>query len=144
MSPHTILLLDDDAANCLLLQRLLEHHRFHAVSACKGEDALMLYRLVHPDVDLLVLDVDMPDMNGAECLEAMRQINPEVCCLAITGHIDHPGLDRMISLGISGILRKPFSSDEFIKWVERLMRPQLVEERLRQQQPRSRTHSFSD
>jgi CheY-like chemotaxis protein len=135
MQQHTILLVDDEASNCLLLQRVLERERFHAVTACDGEDALLLYSLVHHDIDLVILDVDMPGKNGAECLETMRRINPDVCCLAITAHIDHPCLSRMLSLGISGILRKPFGNDELIKWTERLMRPHDVERQIRQQTP---------
>ncbi len=123
----SILLIDDNEHNRLLYQEMLKKHNFHVATACDGSDAVHFFTMVHPDIDLVILDVEMPGLNGSECLRAMRALNPEICCLAITAHIDHPSLADMIKQGISGILRKPFSSEELAGWVRRLLTPKQVE-----------------
>ena len=116
----TILLVDDNEHNCRMYKEMLSNDGYLVSTASDGVDAIHFYNMVHPDIDLVILDVDMPRVNGADCLRSMRELNHDLCCLAITAHIDHPCLTDMISQGISGILRKPFGSLELCKWAQRL------------------------
>lgn len=124
-----ILLVDDNEANRLMYQEILRGHSYHVVTACDGAAAKDFYTMVHPDISLVLLDVDMPILDGSSCLRSMRSINPDLSCVAITAHIDHPKLDDMISQGISGILRKPFGRSELLKWVEKILPRPLVRNR---------------
>ena len=123
-----IFLVDDDESNRLMYQEILRQDGYHVVTACDGGAAVHFYNMVHPDIDLVVLDVDMPILDGGSCLRAMRAVNPDLACLAITGHIDHPNLNDMIAQGISGILRKPFSGEELKSWVSKVLPTKLVKQ----------------
>lgn len=118
MKHITALIVDDDEVNCRLLQQMLKPAGIEAVTVSNAEDAAILYSIVHCDIDIVILDVVMPGMNGATCLQAMLRTNPELRCLAMTGHIAHASLDQMIELGLCGILRKPFETGQLIRKIQ--------------------------
>ncbi len=70
---HTVLIIDDDRGFCQLVQRILEaaDHPFDLLHAYGGEEGLSIFRDRRPD--LLLLDLIMPDMDGFQVLETMRQ-----------------------------------------------------------------------
>ena len=123
-----ILLVDDDIANCLLYKEILEEAGYTVIALHDGAQAKDFCAMAHPDIDLVILDVEMPYLDGAQCLSEIRALNPELACLAVTAHIDHPQLDTMISHGISGILRKPFENTELIKWARKVLPTAQIKE----------------
>lgn len=81
MSP-AILVVDDSAPVRLFLAAVLPRFGFRVRTAAGGREALDLYRLHGPDTDLVLMDVQMPDLDGPETLAALRHLNPAVrCCL---------------------------------------------------------------
>lgn len=81
----TVLVVDDEAPVRQLLKTFLARLGADALEAPDGATALALYRQHAGSIDLVLLDVNLPDVKGTEVLAALRQIDPEVCCLFATG-----------------------------------------------------------
>jgi DNA-binding response OmpR family regulator len=71
-----ILLVDDEESIHLLYKEELEEDGYEVHSALDGEEALRKYNIVSPD--LVILDINMPGMNGIEVLRRLKEINPNL------------------------------------------------------------------
>jgi len=108
--PRTILVVDDAKAVRDLAKQALAPLGATLVEATNGYNALFAMEKSLPD--LLVLDVKMPIMDGLELLTMMRS-NPtlrNVAVVMLTSPTDHGCLPQLTALGVSAILKKPFTS----------------------------------
>ena len=110
----TILVIDDDAWVRESLQDLLELNGFQSMVATSGAAGLELAAQAHPD--LILCDVQMPDMDGYAVLSAVRQ-NPLIQAIPfifLTGRSEHLDLRQGMNLGADDFLAKPCSPDELL------------------------------
>jgi adenylate cyclase len=111
MSDHSplILVVDDNEMNRDMLQRRLERQNYQAVSAENGERALQMLR--EQAFDLVLLDVQMPKMNGYEVLEAVKSDyalrNTPIIMISAVDDLD--SVVKCIELGAEDYLFKPFN-----------------------------------
>lgn len=103
----SILVADDQELVRRALGRLLSA-RGHRVSyADDGEAALELYRASEPPPDVVILDVDMPHLSGPDCLRGLRDINPNVRVVLITGYFHITDRSHLRRAGAVEVLSKP-------------------------------------
>jgi len=115
----TILVVDDEERMARFIRLNLEHDGFQVVEAYRGMKALQEYRDSLPD--LVLLDVMLPDINGFEVLEMIREIsNVPVIMLTAKGEED----DRVkgLELGADDYITKPFSPRELVSRVRAVLR----------------------
>jgi len=107
----TILCIDDEESILKLFQVTLEGAGYRVLIAESGQQGLRL--LEHQEVDLILVDIFMPDMDGLEVIQLLRKTRPASKIIAITGK---PGatnnLDIAKHLGAHDTLMKPFSLQE--------------------------------
>jgi two-component system, OmpR family, response regulator len=117
--PATILLVDDEDAIQKLLTYPLEHEGFRVLQARDGEEALQ--RFADDRVDLVVLDVMLPKIDGLEVCRRLRSRSP-VPIIMLTARGDE--LDKVVGLeiGADDYITKPFSIREFRSRVRALLR----------------------
>src|SRR5947208_4374257 len=117
--PATILLVDDEDAVQKLLTYPLEHEGFRVVQARDGEEALR--RFEHEQIDLVVLDLMLPKLDGLEVCRRLRATS-SVPIIMLTARDDE--LDKVIGLelGADDYITKPFSIREFRSRVRALLR----------------------
>jgi PAS domain S-box-containing protein len=108
-SRGTILLIDDEEAVRNVAREILRKLRFDVLSAESGTEALRLYRQHREDIVLVILDIVMPRMGGSEVYQELRLLNPEVKVLLCSGYSIQGEADRLIEMGASGFIQKPFS-----------------------------------
>ena len=109
-----VLVVDDSRSFRSYLQSLLDSYRYQTFAACNGREALELLAQ-HPDTSLVITDINMPEMNGLELIEAIRQQHRRED-LAIIGMSDasHPGLPALLlKTGANDFIAKPFQAEEF-------------------------------
>ncbi|TLS76179.1 PAS domain S-box protein [Mariprofundus erugo] len=106
---ETILLVDDNEMVLEVTRELLEGLHYRVLTAMDGTQAIEVYNRHQGEIDLLLLDVVMPNMGGAEVLTLIRQSNPDVKALFATGY--NKGGTVMVGNGLQGerILSKPIS-----------------------------------
>jgi len=83
---ETILLVDDDEGVRNLIEDLLERNGYRIITAADGEDAVRKFRLFQDVVDMVILDVIMPKMNGKEVYNMISEMSPDVRVLFISGY----------------------------------------------------------
>lgn len=119
MQPRKVLVVDDSKLLHKMYEVLLA--RFPLVHAMDGREAL--HRLAeHPDVDLVLLDINMPNMNGLEVLARLRA-EPRTAALAVV-IVSTEGKEadtlRALRAGASGYIKKPFKGEAVLDLIARL------------------------
>jgi CheY-like chemotaxis protein len=113
----TILVVDDEPMALILIKRLLTEAGYHAVTAQSGFECLDIFRRQPNAFQLVLLDLTMPFMDGEETFHRLREIRSDVAVVLCTGFIRREHLDRLMSAGIVGCLRKPLAPDEIVEHV---------------------------
>lgn len=115
--PGKVLIVDDDRVVCLFAQKILEHEG-HMVSIA---DSVVAGRAaLRTEVDVAVIDVDLPDGEGFELVELVRQrFARPIPIVLITGNPNDDYLDKSVSQGVIEFLFKPFHAQELRAAVER-------------------------
>jgi two-component system, cell cycle sensor histidine kinase and response regulator CckA len=120
---ETVLLAEDEDALRALLGRVLTGSGYHVISGRNGAEALAAVRARGGRVDLLLTDVVMPHMSGAELAAALVGEQPGLKVLFMTGHTDDPSLAGRVGDGSTELLQKPFTNDALLRLVRRLLGP---------------------
>lgn len=112
MKSVKILLVDDDLKNSMLLKRFIEAEGYDVTYANNGRVGLELYRELHPD--LILLDINMPEMDGFETARLIRQTDKRVVIFFLTDRTDK--VDRLHGFSLKGndYIPKPFYPEELI------------------------------
>ncbi len=107
-----ILLVDDDFKNSMLLKRFIELEGYEVKYAANGKIGLETYRNTHPD--LILLDINMPEMNGFEIAQVIRETDRRVIIFFLTDRTDK--VDRLYGFKLKGndYIPKPFYPEELI------------------------------
>ncbi|HXF86617.1 MAG TPA: response regulator transcription factor [Anaerolineales bacterium] len=114
-----ILVVDDEERMVRFIRMNLEHDGFQVVEAFNGKQALQKLRDTNPD--LILLDVMMPDMDGFEVLEAIREIS-NVPVIMLTAKGEEDDRVRGLELGADDYITKPFSPREMVSRVKAVIR----------------------
>jgi CheY-like chemotaxis protein len=100
-----VLLVDDENAVVRAITRVLRRDGHAVTPAFDGRDGLERFRQARPDI--VVLDVDMPAMNGIDCFEQMRALDPSVPIIFVSGQSDADREHDLLAAGASAFLHKP-------------------------------------
>jgi CheY-like chemotaxis protein len=101
----SILLVDDEAHIRKFISLLLRHLGIAKIFEAKnGKEALEVYQRESPD--LVMLDVNMPVMDGIETLRALKQLNPDAVIVMLTSLANRQTIDEAVALGAANYIRK--------------------------------------
>ena len=112
-----ILVVDDEEIIRENLSRILAEEEYRVSTAACGEEGLAEMRKT--EFDLVLLDMNLPDMNGLEVLERARETDPELLVIVITGYASVESAVNALKLGAYDYIKKPFKADA-IKLISRL------------------------
>ncbi|MCL5981871.1 MAG: response regulator [Firmicutes bacterium] len=106
----TVMVVDDRMGIRRLLQEVLQGAGYHVVTAAGGKEALE--RIVRLSVDLVLLDMKMPGMNGLDTLTMLKRVRPDVTVLIMTAYEELEVLNEAQRRGASGHISKPFDIED--------------------------------
>ncbi len=112
-----ILVVDDEDVIRETAQTILEKLGYSVLLANDGAEAIEQYTKHDGVIDLVLLDMIMPRMNGRECYEELKRINPEVRIVLCSGYLHEEVLQELLENGLNGFLSKPFRSHELSKTI---------------------------
>lgn len=108
----TILLVDDEAAQLMLLRMLLERQGYQVVTAVNGKEAMSLFRK-NPDIRLVVTDIDMPIMDGYDLIRNVRiEQNRYIYIIVLTSNEEKKSVVKALNYGADDFLTKPALNEE--------------------------------
>jgi two-component system, cell cycle sensor histidine kinase and response regulator CckA len=119
----TVLVADDDHGVRTLVRMLLQRAGYTVVQAASGREAYETMRDRGHEVDVVLLDVMMPEMDGHEALPAMRGIDPEVPVVFFSGFDQTEVAEHLTGTGAyTSFIPKPFEKEELIGEIARALR----------------------
>jgi PAS domain S-box-containing protein len=109
---ETVLIVDDETDVRRLMRTVLSHDGYRVLEAASGAEAISVAKHWEGSIDLLVTDVMMPGMHGAEVAAAAREIQPSIEVLLISGYTDDVTLPAETETDRLAFLAKPFKPSE--------------------------------
>jgi CheY-like chemotaxis protein len=119
-----ILIVDDDVRNVFALTSVLELHEMHVLFAESGRDGIEMLQQ-NPDVDLVLMDIMMPEMDGYETIQAMRSTSQfeRLPIIALTAKAMKGDREKSIAAGASDYIAKPVDTEQLLSllrvWLSR-------------------------
>ncbi len=112
-----ILIAEDDEMSAMLLTIIVKDLRKEIFRAKTGIEAVdICYN--NPDIDLILMDIQMPDLNGDEATRKIREFNKNVIIIAHTGLVLSTNKEKLIEAGCNNYLAKPINKLELITLIE--------------------------
>jgi len=112
----TVLVVDDDPGVLEVAHEFLRRAGFRVRTATGGRAAIERVR-AGDDVDAVVLDLVMPEVDGEETFEALRQARPDLPIVLVSGYDKEMTAARFLGRGIAGFVYKPYEPDELVECV---------------------------
>jgi CheY-like chemotaxis protein len=106
---ETVLLVDDEDMLVDIGRQMLEALGYHVMVARTGREAVEIYEKNQDSIDMVVLDMIMPDMGGAQACDRMKEINPDIKILVSSGYSIEGEARLTLARGCNGLIQKPFS-----------------------------------
>ena len=130
---HTILIVEDDPGFTSYLERLLRRKNLKLITADGGKKAIQCLR--ENRVDLVLQDIGLPDIDGYQVMDLIRQEYPATLVIVMTGEITVESAIKALRKGAYDYLRKPFESTELLNTIDNA----LERIRLEQQHEQAKT-----
>ncbi|MGB3756418.1 MAG: response regulator, partial [Rivularia sp. (in: cyanobacteria)] len=115
-----ILIVDDEVAICEIIKTTLETYNYRVMIARDGIEAIAVYVQHKKEINIVLIDIMMPSMDGATAIRTLQQMNPQVKIIAMSGLVSNEALAQSSNSSIQGFLTKPFSADELLNTLERV------------------------
>jgi len=121
LKKDTVLIVDDNPANCSLMAAILETENFETIAVSDGIQALACVEKKNPD--LIILDVIMTGMNGFEVLRHLKDnaATAAIPVFMVTGLADRESMTRAIDAGADDILTKPVNIADLLTRVKHVL-----------------------
>jgi CheY-like chemotaxis protein len=103
-----VLVVDDEHMVRIMLQLGLERSGFGVWLASNGQEAIQLYREHRESIDVVLLDIRMPGLDGPQTLEALREMNPDIRACFMSGYLGDYAPEELRQHGAACVLPKPF------------------------------------
>jgi two-component system cell cycle response regulator DivK len=109
MTAGRILVVEDNPKNLKLVRDVLQYSGFEVIEATSGEEGVRLAKESEPD--LILMDLQLPGIDGTEALRQIREINParQVPVVAVTAFAMNEDRERTFESGFNGYMEKPIS-----------------------------------
>ncbi|MBT4269660.1 MAG: response regulator [Deltaproteobacteria bacterium] len=117
-----ILIIEDDNDFRQMLHLTLKHNGYDVIEAADGQKGVELYYEEKPD--LVITDIFMPGKEGVETVIELRESNPNIKIIAISGAVTHSKLNflsEMQDIGVQKVFEKPFKSEDFLAGIKELL-----------------------
>ncbi|MBI4529071.1 MAG: response regulator [Deltaproteobacteria bacterium] len=123
----TILVVEDERLLSTVLRRMLERRSYRVLLASDGAEALTVYRNNRSYISAVVLDLGLPKLGGREVYLRLKDLDPNVRVLILSGYTSPEELSEMAPVGALEFLQKPIMPDDLLAKLDTLLhRPPSV------------------
>jgi two-component system cell cycle sensor histidine kinase/response regulator CckA len=118
---ETVLLVDDEEMILEVGQAMLEKLGYRVIVAGSGERALDIVKQLGDELELVILDLIMPEMNGGEAFNAIKKIRPRLPVILSSGYSINGQAEEIMKKGCKGFIQKPFNLSELSKKIRKIL-----------------------
>ena len=111
----TILLIDDEEIVINISEMMLTRLGYRVLKANSGYEGLQLFEKNKSVIDLIISDLEMPNMNGMEVMDKLREIDPQVKVLLSSGALTDADEKDVMDKGFNGFIKKPYNINTLFK-----------------------------
>jgi CheY-like chemotaxis protein len=120
---ETILIVDDEPVVRSLGRRLLERFGYTVLEAASGEEGLEIYHRRGPEIALVILDLNMPGMGGANCLAHLMEEDKSVRVIIASGYSPDANVTASLKQGALGFVTKPYQLEDMLNLIRDVLDP---------------------
>ena len=113
-----ILVAEDDNVNFLLIKQMLKSDKIQVVRAVDGQQAIDICK-ENSNFDMIFMDIRMPNKNGHEAFESIREFNPKIPIVAQTSYSFPEEIDKILQTGFDDYISKPLNKDTILGLVNK-------------------------
>ena len=113
-----ILIAEDEFINYLYLEALFENYKFKLIHAKNGNEAIHIAKK-NSDIDLILMDIKMPKLNGLEAIKEIRKSNKNIPIIALTAYTSLVDKQNALNAGCNDYITKPFYEKTIIEMVKK-------------------------
>jgi len=117
----TVLVVDDEDMALYVEILMLRRIGYNTLQASNSAEACQLYRNEKDHIELVVLDMVLPDENGATTYKVLKRINPDIKVLISTGYGTDENVQQILNDSQNGLIQKPFKFKQFTSKVETIL-----------------------
>ena len=121
MASETVLLVDDEEIVIAVGKQMLEKIGFSVLTATGGHEALDVYKDNKDDIDLVILDMIMPDMGAGDAYDELSDINPAIKVLLSSGYGHDQNTREVLDRGCKGFIQKPFNMQALREKIQEIL-----------------------
>ncbi|MFA5180381.1 MAG: PAS domain S-box protein [Syntrophales bacterium] len=114
---ETILVVDDEKIITDVTQGMLEQLGYHILIACSAQEAIEVYRANQDRIDLVIMDMIMPGMNGGEAYDLIKAMNPDVKVILSSGYSLNGMAKDIMARGVKAFIQKPFRMEDLSRTI---------------------------
>ena len=118
---ETVLVVDDNDQVRSFEEETLKKVGYNVITAADGRRAYEIYRTQRDRIDLVVLDILMPGMDGEQCLQAIMEFHPGARIIICSGLINEEKPARLLKAGAKAHLQKPINRNTFLKTIREVL-----------------------
>ncbi len=115
---ETVLVVDDEERVRVMVVQILKHSGYRLFEAANGREAIEIFEKEGDTIDLVFLDMIMPELDGPGTFYALKKMQPDVMVLLTSGYAQQGKADELLSAGAKNIIYKPYTSDDLIRAVQ--------------------------
>ncbi len=115
----SILIIDDETAVCETVTDILTSEGWHTYTATSGQQGLDIYQQHQAEIQLVLLDLSMPSMDGKETCYRLRQLNTTVHVILTSGYDKSKATQDFTDYHLAGFIQKPYHVHELVELVNR-------------------------
>jgi two-component system cell cycle sensor histidine kinase/response regulator CckA len=123
---ETVLVVDDEPAVLDLTRSILCHYGYKVVTAIHGADAVALHSQSRETIKVVIIDMMMPVMDGPTAIRALKEQQPGLQFIAISGLMQSDKLKKQLGGAEVSFLAKPFNTEDLLKELRRLLVPRTA------------------
>lgn len=118
---EVILVVDDEIIIREATQNCLESYSYHVILAANGAEAIALYSEHQTKIDLVIIDMMMPFLDGAKTIRALERINPQIKIIAVSGLSSNRKVAENAGKQVKDFLTKPYTTPELLQSLDRVL-----------------------
>ena len=118
---ETLLLIDDEQMIIDVGTKMMEVFGYEILTAKGGKEAIEVYKANRDRIDMVILDMIMPDMGGGETYDRLKAINPDIRVLLSSGYSIDGQANEILERGCDGFIQKPFNMEDLSRKIREIL-----------------------